>query len=194
MTGTDTPRDKPSAPRARPGAPRVRLVAMSEPVLAALAEGDTETASALMGVELGEHFATEEMRWLCRYRLGQIQAVPDRAGWLTSVVVDADHGWAVGHAGFHGPPDERRMVEIGYSVVPEMRRRGYARACVVELLRRADAEPEVAVVRASIRPDNSASLATIAGFGFEHVGEQWDDIDGLEFIHERPSPRPESGA
>lgn len=165
---------------------------MTEPVLAALAEGDTETAGALIGTELGPHFASEEMRWLSRYRLDQLRAVPSRAGWLANVVVDADDGRAVGHAGFHGPPDERRMVEIGYSVIPELRRRGYARATLIELLRKADASPEVATVRASIRPDNTASLATIAGFGFEWVGEQWDEIDGLEHIHERPSPRPDA--
>jgi [ribosomal protein S5]-alanine N-acetyltransferase len=188
VTDTDTG----PGPRGRAG-PRVRLVEMTEPVLAALAEGDRETAGALVGTELGEHFSGEEMLWLSGYRLGQLRAVPSRAGWLADVAVDADGGWAVGHAGFHGPPDERRMVEIGYSVVPELRRRGYARAIVAELLRRADASPEVAVVRASISPDNKASLATIAGFGFEWVGEQWDDIDGLEYIHERPSPRPGTG-
>lgn len=189
---TDTNSDAARGPH-RPAEPRVRLVEMTEPVLAALAEGDRETAGALIGTELGEHFAGEEMRWLSKYRLGQLRAVPSRAGWLANVVVDADSGQAVGHAGFHGPPDERRMVEIGYSVVPEVRRRGYARAALVELLRRADASPEVAVVRASISPDNKASLATVAGFGFEWVGEQWDEIDGLEHIHERPSPRPGSG-
>jgi ribosomal-protein-alanine N-acetyltransferase len=173
-----------------PAGPGVRLVEMTEPVLAALAEGDTKTAGALVGTELGEHFASEEVRWLSQYRLGQLRAVPGRAGWLAYVVVDVGGGLAVGHAGFHGPPDERRMVEIGYSVVPELRRRGYARATLIELLRRADDSPEVATVRASIRPDNTASLATIAGFGFEWVGEQWDEIDGLEHIHERPSPRP----
>jgi RimJ/RimL family protein N-acetyltransferase len=41
-------------------------------------------------------------------------------------------------------------------------------------------------VRASISPDNEASLATIRGFGFEAAGEQWDDEDGLEIIHEVP--------
>ncbi len=190
MTDPDADTDTRRGPEpGRPAQPRVRLVEMTEPVLAALAEGDRETAGALVGAELGEHFASEEMLWLSKYRLGQLRAVPSRAGWLANVVVDADSGQAVGHAGFHGPPDERRMVEIGYSVVPELRRRGYARATLVELLRRADASPEVATVRASIRPDNKASLATIAGFGFEWVGEQWDDIDGLEHIHERFSPR-----
>jgi hypothetical protein len=34
-------------------------------------------------------------------------------------------------------------------------------------------------------PDNEGSLATIAGFGFVKVGEQWDEEDGLEFVFER---------
>ena len=46
-------------------------------------------------------------------------------------------------------------------------------------------EPPWRVVRASISPDNEASLATIAGFGFVQVGEQWDDQDGLELLFER---------
>ena len=185
MTETDT---NPGPGRAR--APRVCLVEMTAPVLAALAEGATDTAGGLVGAALGAHFATEEMRWLSRYRLDQLRAVPSRAGWLANVVLDADDGRAVGHAGFHGPPDERRTVEVGYSVVPELRRRGYARATLAELLRLADTSPEVAAVRASISPDNAASLATTAGFGFVHVGEQWDERDGLEHLYERPSPRP----
>lgn len=172
------------------GTPRVRLVEMTESVLSALKEGDTATAGRLVGAELGPHFAEEEMLWLSGYRLDQLRAVPERAGWLSNVVVDADDGRTVGHAGFHGPPDERRSVEIGYSVVPEVRRRGYARATLAELLRRADASPDVVTVRASISPDNVGSLATIAGFGFERVGEQWDERDGLEHVFERPSPLP----
>jgi hypothetical protein len=39
-------------------------------------------------------------------------------------------------------------------------------------------------VRVTISPDNAASLATIAGFGFVRVGEQWDEQDGLEIIFE----------
>ncbi len=79
------------------------------------------------------------------------------------------------------------MVEIGYSVAPEFRRQGYARAMLIELLRRATVEPAVTTVRATISPDNLASLATISGFGFVEVGEQWDEEDGLELIFEVPA-------
>lgn len=75
-------------------------------------------------------------------------------------------------------------MEVAYSVDPRYRRQGYARAMLRALLRRAASEPEVRTVRATIRPDNVASLATIAGFGFIEVGEQWDDVDGLEIIFE----------
>jgi len=61
-----------------------------------------------------------------------------------------------------------------------------------ELQRRAAAEPSVRTVWAMISPGNVASLATIAGFGFAEVGEQWDEQDGRELIFEvaaRTSPR-----
>ncbi|MER5687859.1 GNAT family protein [Streptomyces sp. NPDC002205] len=55
------------------------------------------------------------------------------------------------------------------------------------LLVRAAAEPGVRTVRATIRSDNNASLATIAGFGFTRVGEQGDERDGLEIVFEVPA-------
>ncbi|MFE9619950.1 hypothetical protein [Streptomyces sp. NPDC006384] len=51
------------------------------------------------------------------------------------------------------------------------------------------AESEVTTVRATISPDNTASLATISGFGFVEVGEQWDEEDGLELVFEAPVRR-----
>jgi len=99
--------------------------------------------------------------------------------------VDVATGQVVGHGGFHGPPDDEGTVEVAYSVDPVWRRRGYAKAILAALLERAGAEPAVRAVRASIRPDNVASLATIKGFGFRKVGEQWDPEDGLEWVFRR---------
>ena len=59
-----------------------------------------------------------------------------------------------------------------------------ARAALEALLARAAADPAVRVVRASIRPDNVASCALVARYGFVAVGEQWDDEDGLEIVYE----------
>lgn len=90
----------------------------------------------------------------------------------------------VGVAGFHGPPDEAGMVEVGYRIDPKQRRKGYARQALETLLAVARAHPDVRVVRATISPDNVASRSLVKGYGFEDVGEQWDDEDGLEIIFE----------
>ena len=43
-----------------------------------------------------------------------------------------------------------------------------------------------AFVRASISPDNVASLRLVAQYGFVQVGEQWDEEDGRELVLEVP--------
>ncbi|MGW7053034.1 GNAT family N-acetyltransferase [Streptomyces sp. NPDC054887] len=163
---------------------RTTFVELDEAVMAALLDRDLATAGARAGVALTDFFLTDSALWLWRYRLGQIADDPARARWCHRIAVCAPGGAVVGHGGFHGPPDDRGTVELGYAVDPAFRRRGYARATLTELLRRAAAEPAVTTVRASIRPDNVASLATVAGFGFTAVGEQWDEIDGMETLYE----------
>jgi len=58
-------------------------------------------------------------------------------------------------------------------------RRGYAKAMVSHLVEQAMSEPEVELLRATTRPDNEASLATLKPFSFVQVGEQWDEGDGI---------------
>ncbi|MFJ6604758.1 GNAT family N-acetyltransferase [Streptomyces lydicus] len=157
--------------------------------MSALLDRDLSEASRMAGASLTEYFVTDRARWLWQFRLDQMAADPGHARWMVRQAVVGDKGLVVGHAGFHGPPDEVGMVEIGYSVAPHFRRQGYARSTLTELLRRAAAETAVTTVRATISPDNVASLATISGFGFVEVGEQWDEEDGLELVFEVPARR-----
>jgi RimJ/RimL family protein N-acetyltransferase len=163
--------------------PDIRFVQLSPAALTALVDGDLDAASAAAGVPLSPWLLTES--WLWRLRRDQIAADPASADWIAGAAVAEPDGVVVGHGGFHGPPDERGEVEVAYSVDPAYRRRGYATAMLAALLRRAAAEPGVRSVRASIRPDNVASLATVARFGFVKVGEQLDPEDGLEIVFAR---------
>jgi RimJ/RimL family protein N-acetyltransferase len=162
----------------------VRFVPLPVEAMDALVAGDLERASDLAGVELTAYLVEHD--WLWRIRTEQIRRDPAAAAWVArAVVID---GVVVGHAGFHGPPDESGMVEVAYSVDPAFRRRGYATAMLEAALAWAASDPTVRTVRASISPDNAASLATLRPFGFVQVGEQWDEEDGLELLFEVPVP------
>ncbi|MGW4231657.1 GNAT family N-acetyltransferase [Streptomyces sp. NPDC004980] len=171
----------------RPVPRRVRFVELSEKALRALADGDLAGGSAETGVALDEHFVGDRARRIFGHRADQLARDPSAAPWITRVAVSEPDGTVVGDAGFHGRPDEAGTVEVGYTVVPGHRRQGYARAIVTALLVRAAAEPGVRTVRATVRSDNTASLATLAGFGFTRVGERGDERDGLEIVFEVPA-------
>ncbi|WP_208648590.1 GNAT family N-acetyltransferase [Micromonospora inaquosa] len=156
-------------------------------MLQALLNGELAAARAAAGVPLTDWFVSDDITWLWQMRLDQIAADRRAADWVACAAVAVPDETVGGVGGYHGPPDSAGMVELSYGVDPDCRRQGYARAMVRELLRRAAGEPDVSTVRASISPQNAASLATIAGFGFEHVGEQWDEVDGTEFLFERPA-------
>ncbi len=165
----------------------IRFVKLSPAALSALIDGDLDAASQAAGTPLSRYLVDEN--WLWRIRLADIEQNPEAVDWIARPAIVDPEGIVVGHAGFHGPPDADGVVEVAYSVDPEHRRKGYAKAMLRALLERADADPRVTAVRASIRPDNLGSRATIKGFGFRKVGEQWDPEDGLEDVYLRTSKR-----
>ncbi|ADD43980.1 GNAT family N-acetyltransferase [Stackebrandtia nassauensis] len=162
----------------------VQLFQLPDAAIHALADGNLEAASDLAGLNLPQYFTGPDSihTWVMRSK--QLDADPECAPWITRAIVDTTTGAVVGRAGFHGPPDPDGMVEVGYAVDPTHRRRGYARAAFEALLNRARTEPTVTTLRATIRPDNTASLNLIAAYGFTENGEQWDDVDGREIIYE----------
>src|SRR4051794_5719504 len=128
-----------------PGVPDIRFVQLSPRTLQALIDGDLDAASRAAGTELTRLLADEA--WVWRIRLEQIRADPASAEWIARAAVAEPPGVVVGHGGFHGPPDADGVVEVAYSVAPEHRRKGYAKAMLRALLERADADPDVRAVR-----------------------------------------------
>jgi RimJ/RimL family protein N-acetyltransferase len=153
-------------------------------VLRALAAGDLATANLHAPITLPPDFVESGSIAVWQRRSRQLEDDPTSAGWITRAIFDPERSVTVGRAGFHGPPDQAGMVEVGYSVDPAYRRQGYARAALVAMLDRACRDPAVHTVRATIAPDNVASRQLVSQYGFVEVGEQWDEEDGLETIFE----------
>jgi RimJ/RimL family protein N-acetyltransferase len=166
--------------------PRVEVLQLDAAALRGLADGDLAAANRTAPVPLTPYLAGEECRGVWEIRAVQIVEEPASAAWITGVVWDPDRRLAVGRAGYHGPPDGAGMVEVGYSIDPQYRRQGYARAALRALIERARHEPGVRTFRATVSPDNAPSRDLVLSEGLVEVGEQWDDEDGLEIVYELP--------
>lgn len=118
------------------------------------------------------------------YRIPRVTADPGAAPYLLRVAVLRDRGIVIGSAGFHARPDDDGMIEIGVGIVPEERGHGYAQEVLRGMWAWVVTKPEVRTLRYTVSPHNDPSQAIIRKFGFEHCGQQLDEIDGPEDIYE----------
>lgn len=174
--------------------PRLELVSLSTPFMRALVASDTAAAERELGAAIPADLP-EQLGAFVRYRLRQLDDDPSILRWLARAMIltdDAGARRAIGTIGFHGAPDERDRLEVGYRIEPGYRRRGYTSEAVRAMLDWAATEHGIHRFIASVRPDNEASLGLVAAFGFTQTGTQIDDVDGLELVLEATWPRPES--
>src|SRR4051794_32455630 len=165
--------------------PRLKLVSLTPPLLRAVASGDLAEVERQLEAPVGAGW--QEGVPAAR-RLEQLAADPSEQPWLGRAALALTPARVVGSVGFHAPPDDHGRVEIGYDIVAGERRQGYAREAIHALLDCASATGHARTCVASVTPHNAPSLALIRAFGFRRVGEQIDEIDGLEWVFERPLP------
>jgi RimJ/RimL family protein N-acetyltransferase len=118
------------------------------------------------------------------YRIPRVTADPDAAPYLLRLAVLRHRGIVIGSAGFHARPDDDGMIEIGLGIAPEERGHGYAQEALRGMWDWVVTKPEVRTLRYTVSPHNAPSQAIIRKFGFEHRGQQLDEIDGPEDIYE----------
>lgn len=107
------------------------------------------------------------------FTLARLAQGPEQAGWWMYFIVlrEGEKGRIlIGSGGYAGPPSEDGAVELGYGIVPEHQRRGYASEAVCGLARRAFAFPAVTKVIAQTLPELLPSIGVLKKCGFRLTG------------------------
>ena len=174
--------------------PRLDLVSLPPDLLDALLAGDRDAVRRLAPFPVPDGFPGDGARDLIAYRLRQIRIDAAWLPWsIRAVVRRGEPPRMVGYANFHGPPGINDLglegaVEVGYTVFPDDRCKGYATEAAQAMLDWARREHGVIEFVSGVTPDNVPSLRVNEKLGFVPTG---DLIDG-ERIFRLVLPRPYS--
>ena len=111
-----------------------------------------------------------------------LAADPEYGPWSVRLLLLKPSLEPIGHVRFHARPHDG-AVEFGYVVFTPWRRQGYATEAAEAVMHWANGHGVRRFV-ASVAPDNGASQRVVAKLGFRKVGEQIDEVDGVEDVFE----------
>jgi ribosomal-protein-alanine N-acetyltransferase len=134
------------------------------PGAAARLPADRAGATALLGALLDDQWPLPDILDLMPIHAHRS---PTEAAFGIWVIIEAETNAVVGDIGFFRTPDAAGEVEIGYSVIPSRRRRGYASEAVAALVAWAFDQPGLTAILAGTDPDNDVSQRVLRQADFE---------------------------
>ncbi|MFM6841759.1 MAG: GNAT family N-acetyltransferase [Candidatus Planktophila sp.] len=118
------------------------------------------------------------------WRVPQVKEDPEKNKWFLRFITLAHTKEIIGSTSFHGAPDADGMIEIGIGLDERFWGKGYAKEALKGMWLWVCNQPGVTTLRYTVSPSNIASVKIIEGFGFAHIGQQMDEVDGPEDIYE----------
>jgi RimJ/RimL family protein N-acetyltransferase len=153
---------------------RLDLVPATPGVVHAALEGPVSLAAAL-GVVVPQTWPPEYLdAESLSFTLARLAEGPDQLGWWLHFAVlrpGPDPRTLIGSAGYCGRPTPDGVVEVGYGIVRDRRRQGFASEVVRGLVAHAFSHAAVRCVIAHTLPDLTPSIGVLKKCGFQLVNE-----------------------
>ncbi|MDB6123301.1 MAG: acetyltransferase, ribosomal protein N-acetylase [Pedosphaera sp.] len=150
--------------------PRLELVPVSIEMARAQLD-DCSELGRLLGTRIPESWPpslvdSEVIKWVIK----KLEKDADHLVWGSRYFVLREPRLLIGLGGFKGSPTKEGIVEVGYSIVEDEQRKGYATEAVTGLCQRAFSDPRVRRVMAETYPDLIESVCVLEKSGFAYAG------------------------
>jgi ribosomal-protein-alanine N-acetyltransferase len=142
------------------------ILRLMPPGAAAALPGDRDAAVTLIGASLDPEWPLPDILDLMPMHAPRSMPEASFGIWL---IIEAAMNAVIGDIGFFGPPDAAGEMELGYSVVPSRRRRGYATEAAAGIVAWAFDQPGVTTIVAGTEPANDVSQRVLERVGFERT-------------------------
>ena len=147
---------------------RLLLVPFSLQMVKAALDRDSEIWH-ILSIQPHDEWPGEDIEEVLPLFARALEKDPTRAEW-GRLIIHAAHRTIIGDIGFQEPPDDKGTVEMGYSIVPSHRQRGYATEAGRAIIAWVFSRPEVKRVIANCLQDNHASIRVLEKLGMKRMG------------------------
>ncbi len=156
---------------------RLLLVTLLVDEVQALVVANTALAGRLSELVFPEAWPLEpDARDGLPWHLAHLQRDEAQRAWRIRAVARREDRFVVGSVGLKGPPDAYGTVEIGWSINPSCRRRGYGVEAAAALMAWVRAQPATYSLIATIADQNVASRAVATRLGLQRTQETLRDL------------------
>jgi RimJ/RimL family protein N-acetyltransferase len=148
-------------------------------LLDALIAGRRDDLGRLVDYQVPADFPNAGALRLLRFRREQVASDASWAPWSLRAIVLRRPRTMVGFVNFHGPPGVNDIaapgaVELGWTIFPKHRRKGYATETARALMDWAAREHGIRLFVSSTTADNAPSLRVHEKLGFTRTGQVVD--------------------
>jgi len=157
--------------------PRLELVEVT-PELAQANLDDMQEVARLLDAAIPstwppEHWEPSAIQWL----IDRSRAHPNDRGWFAwhavlkpNAAANAASRTLIGGSGVKGPPDANGVIEVGYGIVSEFQRQGFATEATSALIEWTLRDPRVKRIDAETFPHLIPSLGVMRRLGMTSLG------------------------
>jgi ribosomal-protein-alanine N-acetyltransferase len=121
-----------------------------------------------IGARVPDDWPGPDMAEALPFFVEQMERDPGGEVWDGIIVHKADRV-VIGDMGFRDGPDRAGAVEIGYSIIPAYRNRGYATEMARRLITWAFRQPSIQAVTAECLDDNTGSIKVLEKLGMPRL-------------------------
>lgn len=119
-----------------------------------------------MGLKKGQSWPDQDVMETVPKILNNLSQVESPTGFESWMIIKSDTSEIIGDLGFKGFNHEKENVDIGYGIIEEERRKGYAEEAVTELIKWTLSKEIVKEITACCLIDNVSSMNLLEKLNF----------------------------
>lgn len=147
---------------------RLILIPITLEIAKSLIEGSSKEVEKL-GISMDEKWPTADTKDILPiiYESLKIDKIP--SGFETWMIIKKDNMTVIGDIGFHGKPDDKGEVEVGYGIVEKERGNGIGFESLNAIINWALSQDNVKVIKAECLIDNKPSSRILEKVGMKEI-------------------------